>query len=85
MRAKVTVRLKSAVLDPAGEAVLGALGTLGYEGVRSVRVGKIVELDLEESDPAKAEAAVRKMADELLANPVIETFDVETLDDGAAG
>ena len=74
VRARVTVRLKSAVLDPQGEAIEKALVGLGFAGVGNVRVGKIVELDVDAADAARLSA----MADQLLANPVIEDFVVET-------
>jgi phosphoribosylformylglycinamidine synthase len=77
MRASVTVRLKHGVLDPQGEAVKNALGALGHEGVQEVRVCKLIELEVEGDDAAKVKAEVSKMADELLANPVIESFSVE--------
>ena len=76
MRARVTVRLKSAVLDPQGEAIERALKGLGFTGVGNVRVGKIVELDVDAADTAK----LGEMADQLLANPVIEDYAVELLD-----
>jgi phosphoribosylformylglycinamidine synthase subunit PurS len=77
MKAKVTVMLKAGVLDPQGEAVRHALGTLGFAGVQGVRQGKLIELDLAETDAAAAEAAVRAMCDKLLANTVIESYRVE--------
>ena len=77
MKARVTVTLKSGVLDPQGEAVRRSLGALGFEGVEAVRQGKVIELDLAETDPAAAEANVRKMCDKLLANTVIENYAVE--------
>jgi phosphoribosylformylglycinamidine synthase len=78
MRATVYVRLKKEVLDPQGDAVKRALDTLGFEGVEGVRIGKLVEIEL---DPALAsapdlEARLRKMADEMLANAVIEDYEV---------
>jgi phosphoribosylformylglycinamidine synthase len=79
MKARVTVMLKSGVLDPQGEAVRHALGSLGFEGVNGVRQGKVIELDLAEADPAKAEAEVKAMCDKLLANTVIESYRVEVL------
>ncbi len=79
MRARVHVTLKPGVLDPQGEAIRHALGTLGFEGVNGVRQGKVIELDLEETDPARAEAAAREMCDKLLANTVIENYAVELL------
>jgi phosphoribosylformylglycinamidine synthase len=77
MKARVTVMLKSGVLDVQGEAVRHALGTLGFDGVTGVRQGKVIELDLAESDPAAAEASVRAMCERLLANTVIESYRVE--------
>jgi phosphoribosylformylglycinamidine synthase PurS subunit len=79
MKARVTVMLKNGVLDPQGEAVRHALGSLGFGGVNGVRQGKVIELDLAETDAAKAEADVRAMCDKLLANTVIESYRVELL------
>jgi phosphoribosylformylglycinamidine synthase len=77
MRAQVIVRLKDGVLDPQGEAIGHALGTLGFTGVRRVRVAKLIEVELDEQDGARAHKALEDMADKLLANPVIERFVVE--------
>ena len=77
MKARVHIMLKTGVLDPQGEAVRHALGSLGFEGVDGVRQGKVIELDLAETDPAKAKAEVTAMCDALLANTVIERYDVE--------
>jgi len=77
MKARVTVMLKQGVLDPQGEAVRHALGALGFAGVQGVRQGKIIELDLAETDAAAADAAVRAMCDKLLANTVIESYRVD--------
>ena len=77
MKARVTVTLHPGVLDPQGAAIRQALGSLGFEGVESVRQGKLIEIDLAETDPARAEAAVREMCEKLLANTVIETYAVE--------
>lgn len=79
MKARVTVMLKTGVLDVQGEAVRHALGTLGFAGVQGVRQGKVIELDLAETDAAAAEAAVKAMCDKLLANTVIESYRVELL------
>lgn len=79
MKARVTVMLKTGVLDVQGEAVRHALGTLGFAGVNGVRQGKVIELDLAETDSAAAEAAVKTMCDKLLANTVIESYRVEIL------
>lgn len=77
MKAVVTVMLKPGVLDPQGRAIGHALGTLGFEGVGEVRAGKRIELHLAESDPGRARAAAEEMARRLLANPVIESYQVE--------
>lgn len=77
MKARVHVMLKNGVLDPQGEAVRHALGQLGFDGVDGVRQGKVIELDLAETDAAKAEATVTQMCEKLLANTVIESYHVE--------
>lgn len=79
MKARVYVTLKNGVLDPQGAAVQHALGSLGFDGVDAVRQGKVIELDLVETDAGKAEASVKKMCEKLLANTVIEDFKVEIL------
>jgi phosphoribosylformylglycinamidine synthase subunit PurS len=79
MKARVTVMLKSGVLDVQGEAVRHALGTLGFAGVNGVRQGKVIELDLAETDAAAAKTAVNDMCDKMLANAVIESYRVEIL------
>lgn len=79
MKARVHVMLKDGVLDPQGEAVRHALGSLGFDGVEGVRQGKVIELDLATSDRDAAEVEVRKMCEALLANTVIERYDVEVL------
>ena len=79
MKARVHVMLKAGVLDPQGEAVRHALGTLGFDGVEGVRQGKVIELDLAETDAAKAEAQVVNMCEKLLANTVIESYRVELI------
>ncbi len=76
MKAKVHVRLKEGVLDPQGAAIGRALGQLGFEGVGSVRQGKLIELDLRAGDHAAATAEVEAMCAQLLANPVIETYSI---------
>ena len=77
MKARVHVMLKNGVLDPQGEAVRHALGTLGFEGVDGVRQGKVIELDLAETDKGRAQASVTEMCEKLLANTVIESYQVE--------
>ncbi len=77
MRAVVTVMLKPGVLDPQGRAIGHALGTLGFAGVGEVRAGKRIELELAERDPGRARVAAEEMARRLLANPVIESYQVE--------
>ncbi|HEY3197612.1 MAG TPA: phosphoribosylformylglycinamidine synthase subunit PurS [Nitrospirales bacterium] len=79
MKARVYVTLKSGILDPQGQAVLHALGSLGYSGVRDVRIGKLIELDLEVNEKSQAEADLRTMGDRLLANPVIEDYRFEIM------
>jgi phosphoribosylformylglycinamidine synthase len=76
VKATVTVMLKAGVLDPQGKAIAHALGTLGFTGVQEVRAGKVIELELAGTDPAKAHAAAEEMARKLLANTVIESFRV---------
>jgi len=77
MKARVTVMLKTGVLDPQGEAVRHALRSLGFQGVTGVRQGKVIELDLAQTDKGKAEAEVKAMCDKLLANTVIESYRIE--------
>lgn len=77
MKARVHVSLKTGVLDPQGEAIRHALGSLGFEGVSGVRAGKLIELQLAETDPDAARAAVERMCQSLLANPVIESYAIE--------
>jgi phosphoribosylformylglycinamidine synthase len=77
VRARVHVTLKPGVLDPQGEAVRHALGSLGFGSVGGVRIGKVIELDLDEGDAGAAEAQVRAMCEKLLANTVIENYAVE--------
>jgi phosphoribosylformylglycinamidine synthase len=77
MKARVTVMLKTGVLDPQGEAIRHALGSLGFLGVNGVRQGKVIELDLAATDAAAAETEVKAMCEKLLANTVIESYRVE--------
>ena len=77
MKAVVTVMLKAGVLDPQGKAIGQALHNLGFSGVGEVRAGKVIELELSETDPEAARAQAEDMARRLLANTVIESFRVE--------
>ena len=79
MKARVTVTLKSGVLDPQGKAIEGALRSLGVDGVASVRQGKVFDIELEGGDKARAEAALKEAADKLLANTVIENYRIEVM------
>jgi phosphoribosylformylglycinamidine synthase subunit PurS len=79
MKARITITLKPGVLDPQGKAIEGALKSLGVEGVTSVRQGKVFDIELNGRDPRQAEAALKAAADKLLANTVIENYDVEML------
>jgi phosphoribosylformylglycinamidine synthase len=80
MKARVHVRLKDGVLDPQGAAIGRALAQLGFAGVGEVRQGKMIELQLDATDRAEAEARARAMCEQLLANPVIETYTVSIED-----
>ena len=77
MKARVHVTLKPGVLDPQGEAIRHALGSLGFEGVGGVRQGKLIEIELDETDPEAAEKKVAEMCEGLLANTVIDTYRIE--------
>lgn len=77
MKAKVHITLKPGVLDPQGKAIGHALAALGFAGVNDVRQGKYIELDLADTDPAKARERVRAMCEKLLANMIIENYAVE--------
>ena len=76
MKAKVTVMLKTGVLDPQGEAVRHALGGMGFDGVEAVRQGKVIELDLADRTD---QATIGEMCEKLLANTVIESYEIEVL------
>ncbi len=77
MKAKIKITLKNGVLDPQGKAIEGAIKGLGIAGVGDVRQGKYIEVDLSETDPAKAEVLVEQMCKDLLANTVIENYSYE--------
>ena len=76
MKATVLVRPKPGILDPQGEAVGSALGHLGF-AVKDARVGKVIDLDVDATDAADAKAKVESMCEQLLANPLIESYEVE--------
>ena len=77
MQAKVLVTLREGVLDPAGQAVADSLKQLGFDEVRGVRIGKVIELELDDMPEQQARARLEAMGKQLLANPVIEDFEVE--------
>ena len=77
MKARVTVMLKSGVLDPQGKQIGQALGRLGFSGVGEVRQGKVIELEIDETDQSRAKAKLSEMCEKLLANTVIENYAIE--------
>ena len=79
MKAQVTVTLKSGILDPQGKAIEGALKSLGITGVASVRQGKVFDIEIADGDRAVAEAKLKEAAEKLLANTVIENYDVKLI------
>jgi phosphoribosylformylglycinamidine synthase len=79
MKARVTVTLKSGILDPQGKAIEGALKSLGIGGVGSVRQGKVFDIEVEGTDRAKAEATLKDAAEKLLANTVIENYRIDVV------
>jgi phosphoribosylformylglycinamidine synthase len=83
VKARVHVTLKPGILDPQGKAIQNALASLGYAGVEGVRQGKVIELDLAESDPARARESLTAMCEKLLANTVIENYAIELDGQGA--
>ena len=79
MKAKITITLKNGVLDPQGKAIEGALTGLGFEGATEVRQGKVIELNLSETDEVSARTKTEEMCKKLLANPVMENYAIEIL------
>ena len=79
-QARVLVRLRPSVLDPAGEATRGAAARLGVEGISKLRIGKAVELEVDAPDPTEARRRLELLSDRLLANPVIEDWSLELQD-----
>ena len=84
MKATVLVRPKSGILDPQGEAVRGSLRKLGF-AVERVHVGRVIDVELEVDDRGAARSQVERMCAELLANPLIESFEIEVHEDGDHG
>lgn len=80
MKAIIRITLKNGVLDPQGKAIESALGQLGFEGVEEARQGKLIELQVAETDPVKAKENIAQMCKKLLANTVIENYAIELLD-----
>ena len=81
MRATVLVRPKQGILDPQGEAVEGALRQLGF-AVADARIGRVIDLAIEGTDPAAARADLERMCEQLLANPLIESYEIEVHENG---
>ncbi|MCP9805147.1 phosphoribosylformylglycinamidine synthase subunit PurS [Cyanobium sp. T1B-Tous] len=79
-RARVQVSLRPSVLDPAGEATRAAAARLGVDGVRRLRIGKAIELEVEAADAATARSQIELLSDRLLANPVIEDWTLEMIE-----
>lgn len=79
MKAKVFVTLKNGVLDPQGKAIGHALEGLGFSGIGDVRQGKVIEIALDETDAERARSSVEDMCKKLLANPVIENYEIELI------
>jgi phosphoribosylformylglycinamidine synthase len=77
MKARVTVTLKSGVLDPQGQAITGSLKSLGFDSVAGVRQGKVFDVELGDTDPSQARLTLAAMCEKLLANTVIETYAIE--------
>lgn len=77
MKARIKITLKAGVLDPQGKAIQGALGSLGFSGINEVRQGKYIEVDLADTDEAKAREQIERMCKDLLANTVIENYSYE--------
>ncbi len=79
MKARVHISLKTGVLDPQGKAIGNALASLGFTGIGEVRQGKLIEIEIEGTDRAAAREKVEAMCRDLLANPVIENYDIELI------
>jgi phosphoribosylformylglycinamidine synthase len=79
MKVRITVTLKSGVLDPQGQAIQGSLRSLGFSGIGSVRQGKVFDIELDAADPSATESRLKEMCEKLLANTVIENYAIEML------
>ena len=79
MKARIKIMLKNGVLDPQGEAIKHALNNIGFESVTGVRQGKVIELEIEGSDKSQVRSQIENMCSKMLANTVIENFDIELL------
>jgi phosphoribosylformylglycinamidine synthase len=85
VRVRVLIRPKQGILDPQGQAVERALPALGYEDVSDVHVGRLIELEVRDGTPAEVSGRVEEMCERLLANPLIESYDVQPLPEGESG
>jgi phosphoribosylformylglycinamidine synthase PurS subunit len=81
VRVRVLIRPKEGILDPQGQAVERALPALGYEGVSNVHVGRLIELEAGDGSASEVSARVREMCERLLANPLVESYEVEPIDE----
>ncbi len=79
MKLKIHIKLKAGVLDPQGQATRKALHSLGFTAVEDVRLGKFIELDIEENDPQRATRIAKEMCDQLLANIVVEEYSIDII------
>jgi len=79
MKARIKIMLKNGVLDPQGEAIKHALNNIGFESVTGVRQGKVIELDIDGSDKSQVRSEIEHMCNKMLANTVIENFEIELL------
>ena len=79
MKARIKIMLKNGVLDPQGDAIKHALNNIGFESVTGVRQGKVIELDIEGSDKSHVRSQIENMCNKMLANTVIENFEIELL------
>jgi phosphoribosylformylglycinamidine synthase PurS subunit len=80
MRVRIHIMLKNGVLDPQGKAIANALNTLGFKGINEVRQGKVIYINFDEADPTQAKINVDSMCEKLLANSVIESYEIELME-----